>query len=940
MMKKIGFIMAFAGSVLLTPTPAPAQSMALPVDTSVRIGRLANGLTYYIRHNALPRDRANFYIAQKVGSVQEDEPQRGLAHFLEHMCFNGTAHFAGNDLIKYCESIGVKFGVNLNAYTSTDETVYNIDDVPVTRQATVDSCLLILHDWADGLTLAPDEIDKERGVIREEWRLRSTASQRIYERNLKALYPGSKYGERMPIGLMSVIDNFKPATLRAYYEKWYRPDLQGIVIVGDIDPDKVEASIRRIFDGIRMPDHPARYETYPVPDNPEAIYIVDKDKEIQQPVIEAYFKYDPFPDSLKNSVAYTGLRYLSDAATDMLTARLNEVSQQPECPFLGAAVMTGDYLVSKTKEALRLVVVPKPGQDTAALSAAFKELMRAKRFGFTPTEYSRTREELMSRLEKVYTNRTKQYNEFYALQYVRHFLDNEPIPSVTDEYTLMKQLTPMVPVDAVNQLIGRLVASTDTNFVLLASYPDAEGTPLPTTDALRAAVARAAAAPLTAYVDNVKDEALVPTLPAKGKIVKEEKAAQGYTCWTLSNGARVFFRPTDFDNSEVTMRAVSLGGLSKLDDDRIADSRLFPVVMGSTGIGNFTSTELTKKLAGKQVDVKPSLGLLTDNLSGSSTPKDLRTLFELTYLRFQAPADDPDAYNNTIAFMRSQLENAGKDPQTTWSDSLTATLYGHNPRVGRPTLADLDRVSYDGIKRIYRERFASAGDFDFFFTGAFDTDSLRALTEQYIASLPGGGEREHWTDRHQLPVSGVHDNRFRHPMETPQCFIGQVWSGPTDYTLKNTVTADILGQVLTARYLESIREKGGMAYTVQADCSTSRSTEDRYTLFIIVPAKPEKADSVLLLVRQAVDDIARNGVTAEELDKVKKYELKTFADNQRKNAYWQDAVIESVVWDFDPVTRFEDTVNAIAPADLQRFVRDTVLKQDNCVTVTMLPETR
>ncbi len=935
--RKAAFIAALAGLSLLFPAVASGQGMTLPVDTAVRIGHLANGLTYYIRHNALPEGRASFYIAQKVGSVQEEEEQRGLAHFLEHMCFNGTEHFPGNSLVRYCESIGVKFGVNLNAYTSTDETVYNIDDVPVGRQSTVDSCLLILRDWAGSLTLDPQEIDKERGVIREEWRLSSSAQQRIYERNLETLYPGSRYGRRMPIGLMSVIDNFMPDTLRAYYETWYRPDLQGIIVVGDIDPDRVEETIVRLFSSLEVPAGAPERAAYPVPDNDTPIYVVDKDKEIRQPVIDTYFKGEAYPDSLKSSVAYAGMQFLAQAVCGMMNARLDEASLQPDCPFIAAALRYGDFLLAKTKGAAELVVLPKAGRDAEALQAAIEELLRARQHGFTATEYDRMREELMSQVEELYLNRTKQRNNFYIGQYVDHFLDNEPIPSVADFYTLLKRLTPVLPAEAANELLARLVASTDTNFVLIASYPDAEDVDIPTADALREAVEAASETLLTAYVDNVNTAPLVPSLPAPGKIVSEEAAPHGYTCWTLSNGARVFFRQTDFNDSQVLMRAVSAGGASKVSDDELADLKFFPEAMSATGLGAFTSTELTKKLAGKQASVHPFIENHYENLVGESTPKDLRTLFELTYLRFQEPADDPEGFQSALSFIRPQLENAEKVPQQAWSDSITATLFAHNPRRMRLTASQLDAVSYEGVKRIYRERFASAGDFDFIFTGAFSIDSLRTFTEQYLAALPGQGERENWVDLKINPVTGVHDNQFTREMETPQAFIGQFWTGKAPLTLKNEIVSQTLGQVLTARYLETIREDGGMAYTVQAEGSVQRSGEDIYSLSIVCPIRPEGTDSALLLIRQAIEDIARDGVTDEELDRVKKYELKVYDDRQRQNGYWQGAILSAIKWNYDPVSDFKSTVESVTSADVQAFVRDFVLKQGNCVTVTMLP---
>lgn len=347
---------------ILIAMPIMAQLPTLPVDKDVRIGKLPNGLTYYIRHNALPENRANFYIAQKVGSVQEEENQRGLAHFLEHMCFNGTDHFPGDKLIKYCETIGVKFGQNLNAYTSTDETVYNIDDVPVT-ESNVDSCLLILRDWADGLTLDPKEIDKERGVIHEEWRMRSSASGRIFERNLPTLYPGSRYGHRYPIGLMSVVDNFKPEELRAYYEKWYRPDLQGIIIVGDIDVDQVEGKIKTLFSPIVMPQNAAKYEHYPVPANDAPIYVIDKDKEQNMAVIQMMYKHDPMPEEYKGTVAFMSYQYLTSLAASVFNARLDELSQQADCPFVNAGGDDDNYIFSKTMDAFGIYLIPKPGKE-------------------------------------------------------------------------------------------------------------------------------------------------------------------------------------------------------------------------------------------------------------------------------------------------------------------------------------------------------------------------------------------------------------------------------------------------------------------------------------------------------------------------------------------------------------------------------------------------
>ncbi len=929
--------------VAFVALPSLAQEAdVLPVDQAVRIGKLPNGLTYYIRHNALPENRANFYIAQKVGSVQEEENQRGLAHFLEHMCFNGTDHFPGDKLLNFCERIGVKFGQNLNAYTSTDETVYNIDDVPVT-ETNVDSCLLILRDWADGLTLDPTEIDKERGVIHEEWRMRSSASGRIFERNLPTLYPNSRYGHRYPIGLMSVVDNFKPAELRAYYEKWYRPDLQGIIIVGDIDVDKVEQKIKDLFTAIKMPENAAKYEHYPVPDNDQPIYVIDKDKEQPQAVIQIMFKHDPFiPEEMKNSSSYLVMKYAIRLASSAFNARLEEMAQKGDCPFIAASADEDNYIMSKTKDAFGIAILPRPNQDKAALEAILKEVKRAAQYGFTATELDRANEEFQSQIETIYNNREKQENSFYVPQYVRHFLENDPIPSVETEYKLYKMVAPMLKqqnalVPMVSGLFSELTARTDTNFVCLAMYPDKEGVTVPTEADFKQAVAAAANATIEAYVDNVKNEPLIAKLPKKGKITSETEADFGYTCWTLSNGARVFFKKTDYNDSEILFEARSFGGDNDLLKKDFINTELMASIIGSTGLGNFTSTELQKKMAGKQVSCSVSLGHTTEGLSGLSTPKDLRTLFETIYLRFQKPCNDVEAYNNSMDYLHTTLANAEKQPMKALSDSISATLYDHNPLRRSMTLGDLKDANYEKIKAIYSERFNAGGDFDFFFTGAIDVDSLREFTEQYIAPLKAVKQREKYSANHVFPAEGVHTNRFTRSMETPQAMIVQVWHGTSPYSMKEAAVVNALGEVLTQRYLKSIREDAGFAYSVYAGASADYRVRDDYQMAIQCPVKPAKIDSALVLMKEGLDDISKNGVTKDELDKVITFELKEFANNQKKNEYWTGLILNKTLWGKDNCTGYEETLKSVTPKDIQDFVNNVLLKQRNCVTVTMCP---
>ncbi len=933
-MKKLLFLL-----ILLAAGSASAQQIQqLPLDTAVRYGKLPNGLTYYVRHNALPENRVCFYIAQKVGSVQEEDSQRGLAHFLEHMCFNGTEHFPGDALTKYCERIGVKFGQNLNAYTSTDETVYNIDDVPVADD-NIDSCLLILKDWAGGLTLSGEEIDKERGVIHEEWRMVNNASRRLFTRNMPKMFPGSRYGERMPIGTLEVIDNFKHDELRNYYHKWYRPDLQGIIVVGDIDADKVEARIKELFSDIKTPENAAKYELYPVPDTPEAIYIIDKDKEQQQAAISFAYKFEPMPVELCNTMDFLVFNSLLSSSCAMLNARLEELSKKEDCPFLYAGVGSGKYMgVSKTMNDVTLDILPKPGKDAEAVQAAMQEVERVRRFGFTPSELARTKEATLSSLEKIYNNRDKQKHAFYISPLVRHFLENHPAMDTETAYHIYKTILPQLPLEAYNTILAEQTASTDSNFVCYAVYPEKEGLAIPAAEALAAAVAAAKTAELAPYIDQVKDEPLIAVLPAKGSIVKTAEAPFGYTCWTLSNGARVFYKQTDFNNSQVIMTASSFGGKSLLPDSALIATKLFGDIIGAGGMGNFTATELQKKLAAKQVGLSVGLGQLSERISGSATPKDLRTLFELLYLRFQAPLKDTEAYNSVIALYKTSLENAEKKPETAFSDSIRATLYGNNPLLGRLTRAELERADYDEILHIYSERFNAAGDFDFFFTGAFDVDSLRAFTEQYLAPLKGIKKRESFIDKKNYPVKGKVDNHFRRTMEVPQAFLAQIWTGTHPFSLKNQAIVNTFGSILDMRYVKSIREDAGFAYSVNAGAGTSYGTRDDYSLEISCPIKPEALDSVLLLIREGIEDIARNGVTNEELAKVRAFEEKDFADSQKKNGYWMNLISQQVTWGKDLRTGYLEALRSVKPADIRKFAKNVLLKQGNCVTVSMLPE--
>lgn len=924
----------FAIAAMRAQMPMPT----LPQDTAVRIGKLPNGLTYYIRHNNWPEHRAEFYIAQKVGSLQENDDQRGLAHFLEHMCFNGTKHFKGNDLIRYCESIGVKFGRDLNAYTAIDQTVYNISNVPTTRQSALDSCLLILYDWADGLTLDPKEIDKERGVINEEKRWRTGAQMRMFERNLPRLYPGSKYGERLPIGLMSIVNTFKPKVLQDYYEKWYRPDNQGIIVVGDVDVNHVEAEIKKLFGPIKLPANPAKVETEAVPDNPTPIVVVDKDKEQQVNIVKLMFKHDPFPDSLKNTVAYLVNEYVIGSAVSMLNARLQEVAQQADCPFVQAQAGYGQYIYARTKDALEFAAAPKDGQTAAALKAVMCEALRAARFGFTATEYNRDKASTESLLDKMYSNKDKQYNASFCSKYVDNFLGNEPIPSIDDYYTLMKQIVPNIPLEAVNMVIRELVSPSDTNVVVLNFNTEKDGAVYPTEAGLTKALDEARAEKLEAYVDKVKDEPLLKTLPAKGRIVKESRNDRlGYTALTLSNGVKVVLKKTDFKKDEVLLSGEGFGGASLYGKTDFANLKLFDDVVEASGLGDFSHTELEKALAGKIVSVSLGMSDTREMISGSSTPKDVETMLQLVYLYFTKINKDQASFDNLMKTMEISLKNKALSPENAFMDSLTVTSTMHNPRFAPLTLADLKNVGYDRILQIARERTANAAAYTFRIIGNYDEATIRPLIEQYLGSLPSQKKivKGHRVD---TDAKGIVVNSFKRRMQTPKATAVMLWSSDkTPYTLDDAVRASMAGQVLNMIYLDKIREQASAAYTVSTQGSLSRIDDKTDAgLFVYCPVKPEKCDTALSIMRSEAEALAGH-CDADLLAKVKEYMLKNHADRTRTNGYWNDVISNYMSYGADFYTDYRKTVEAQTPAAISAFMTG-LLKAGNRIEVVMMPE--
>lgn len=939
-------IFTFALTVLVVFVSSMAQDQPIPVDPAVRIGKLDNGLTYYIRHNAEPQGQANFYIAQKVGSILEEENQRGLAHFLEHMCFNGTKHFPGNGIIKYCESIGVKFGYNLNAYTSIDETVYNIDNVPVAATpSAIDSCLWILHDWADDLLLTDEDIDHERGVIHEEWRTRANAQIRQIEQLLPMMYPvgdeharpdgSNRYGHRMPIGLMEVVDNFPYKALRDYYEQWYRPDLQAIVVVGDVDVNAIEAKIKDIFGTIAKPVNPAERYYVQVPDNEKPLICMVKDKEQPNATTYLFCKHDPYPEQLRGDVNYLVVKYALNAASRMINARLQELLQSVNPPFISAEVEDGDFFISRMKQSFGGQVVSSEGNFLNATTTLYREILRAVRCGFNDSEYERVKAQMLADAEAAYNSRDKKKSADFCKEYVDHFISNEPIPSIESDYAMTQQIASAINAEMVSKMVAQMVGSN--NLVLAAMLPDKEGIVYPSQEEVTKALAAVAVEEIAPYEDAVSDEPLLSSPPTAGRITKSKVVQMGYKQYTLSNGATVYFRQTDFNANEVLMTAVSRGGSSLYPTSLSADIKALNEVMTVGGLGKFSMTELRKVLAGRKVSITPNVVLFAEYINAKATPKDLETMLQLNYLYFTALRSDREAYDSWLNRQRASLANLEKDPNTALRDSIQASVYTDASFIMGLHPADLDRLDYDRIMQIARERFANAADFDFIITGAIDEETLLPLIEQYIASLPASGKREKANLKATDFRQGQHSNVFNRQMEVPMVTNVFFDSSKAKFTLKNKLAFDLALNALNVVLLEEIREKEGGTYSIGAYGDLVPNPAPRTEAYMQIPyqASPNKYEYLNKRVRDIVAQFITEGPSAENLAKGKEYFLKNHNENLRENKYWATALETYLDTKVDITRDFEQTMQSITYDDARRAI-EQLMKQKNHTEVIMV----
>lgn len=921
-----------AGS-LMAQAPMGMQVPMAPIDSAVRVGKLDNGLTYYIRHNETPKGQADFFIAQNVGSILEDEPQRGLAHFLEHMCFNGTENFPGNSLIDWLETVGVKFGQNLNAYTSIDETVYNISQVPTARQGVIDSCLLILHDWADGLLLDPEEINKERGVIHEEWRVNNVGQMRIMEKLLPKVYPGNKYGERLPIGLMSVVDNFEPQVLRDYYEKWYRPDQQAIIVVGDINPDYIETKIKEIFSPIKMPENAAPREFLAVEDTPGTIYAIGSDPEMTVPVALLMFKLPQqmLPRELRGTEAYFGVEYLITMIEEMLQQRFTDMARQANCPFAQVQVSLGDFFVASTKDALMLQVVGKGNDIAPAVEAAYREVLRAVRGGFTNTEYERAKDEYIAQLQKMYDQREGRNNTAYAREYAKNFTSGDPIPGIAYELKRAKEISAQLPLQVINQVAAQLV-SNDNRIVMLM-LPENDTFKVPTEEEVAAVIAGVEAETIEAKAEEAPKEPLIASLPAPVEPKVSENTKWGATELVYPNGVKVIAKKTDFKPGEIVFSAEAKGGLASIDANP-ATVAFLPYAMYRHGLGNYNNSDLEKYLSGKNTNVAAEIDDYSREIAGTTTPANLRTLLELVYMTFKDYEITADDFAGIQEMVKASLANQESDPQFIFRKELIKNLYAA-PSKQVLTSAGVEAANREESLDIIHTMFANPADFEFIFVGDINIDSLTALCNQYLGTLtaPRVASVPFRTNPAYEVTKGSSTVKESTKMAEPQTWLGMIYAAEVPFTAKERATASIGAQILSNRILKKIREEMGATYSAGAGGGLSRLSNQNLIIQIAFPMKPELSNQVLEELDKMINGMTEN-VTEAELAPIKEYMVKTARENERKNSSWVSGIAGVALNGVDTFSNAEQDAASVTVADVQNLFKQ-LLDQNN-LRITIL----
>jgi zinc protease len=933
----VAFVVAAAGLVVArsadhAPTQATSASQPMPVDPAITIGRLPNGLRYYVRTNPKPEKRAELRLVIKAGSILEDDDQQGLAHFVEHMAFNGTKNFPKQEIISFIESLGMRFGADLNAYTSFDETVYMLQ-VPTDKPGTMDRALLVLEDWAHNVTFDPAEIDKERGVIMEEWRSRRGAGARMLDQMLPQMMNGSRYADRLPIGKTEVLQNFKHDRLKKFYTDWYRPDLMAVVAVGDFDKAEAETLVKKHFSSIPAATSPRPRPTYDMADRAGTAYITTRDKEATSTSIEI----DNFlPSREEGSVEVYRQKTVDRLFSSLLNARFAELAQKPDPPFVSASVGRSGF-VARTKDQAYLAATVKDDGVERGLDALVAEAERVARHGFTATELDRQRLAVLRGYERIAAETNNRVSASRADEYVRNFLEGETLPTAADEFALHQRFLPGITLDEINKIAREWFV--DRNRIVIITAPDKPGVTLPDQAKLAATIKAAAAKDLPAYVDAVGSAVLLAATPTPGAVTKTStRDAIGITEWELANGAKIVLKPTTFKEDEILFRAYSPGGTSLASDADYIPASFASRVVGLGGLGGLNLIDFGKVMTGKQANVSASIGELEESLNGASSKKDLETMFQLIYMRFTQPRADATAVAVQQTQAKTQLANQAASPFYPFSVALNNALYGDHPRRQVTTPATIDQWNLDKSMAFYKDRFADASDFTFFFVGSFDLATMKPLVERYIGSLPSLHRKETWKDvGARMPTTIV--RRTVEKGIEPRSQVLIQFNGPFEYNQTQRVAIRAMSEVLSTRLLETIREELGGTYSIGASYNFWKTPRPEFTVSVNFGCDPTRTDTLIKRVFEEIEKFKTSGPTDKQLTDEKEALLKEFDANLKQNAYLLNQLKGKYEYGEDPATLLAvpDYYRNLTGPMMQQAAK-TYLNPASFVQVVLMPE--
>lgn len=926
-------ILSSVAAVVLMSSMTFAQN--IPSDPSVRIGTLPNGMKYYIKKNTLPEKKVDFRLAINAGSILEDENQRGLAHFMEHMNFNGTKNFPDNKLVDFLQSIGVKFGQHLNAYTSFDETVYMLP-VPLDKPGNLDSGLKVMEDWAFNATLTDEQINKERGVVLEELRLGLGADKRMSDKYLPKMLYKSQYANRLPIGTKDVLQNFKPDVIRQFHKDWYRPDLMAIVVVGDINVDEVEKKIKNNFGKYKNPSKPRERKVFDLPSHKETLVAIETDPDATNSMVQFIMKdSDAYQPDV--TVEQYNQSLVENLATTMLNNRLRELINSNNPPFtFGSVYHGGTY--ARTKEALQGFAMVKEGTQVNALKVLLEETERAKRFGFTQGELDRAKAQIMSNMERTYNNRDKTESDVLVDEYVRNFLEKEPMPGIAWEYEDTKTFLPTVTLAQTNDVMKQMVK--DDSRVIVVTGPKKDNVVMPTEAAILKAFDDVKMADLKPYEEKAAIKNLVKPFKSEGKIAKTETDAKlGTTTWTLSNGAKVTFKKTDFKDDEIVFSARSLGGSSLLNDADFNKTQFAYSALSEAGVNGLSKADLTNYLAGKQASVNTFVGPLFEGVSGRTNQKDLGSAMELLYAYFTGLNYSPEAFNAYKMKQSAMLDNLMSNPQFYFSSEHAKFMNQKNPRfIGIiPMEKDWAATDYKKAYDVYKEKFANAGNFHFYFVGNIDEAKFKNEILQYIASLPSTGKAGSFKDTGYRQMVGDYSKTYKKGKD-PKSMVTIAYSGETPYNEKEAIALEALGEVATIKIVEKLREDEGGIYGGGARGSMSKVPFNSYSFSVSFPCGPENADKLTKIAIAELQKLIDKGPEQKDLDKYKEGEYNDDKTNMKDNGYWMSNLAKNQLDGTDKyeILNYTEKVKALTVKDLQDVAKKYLTK--NRIVATLMPE--